>query len=739
MAPPAKGLGKGSASNTETWEQKHTRLKKEITEAAKQSEDLTFLNKIFQAHLTSTRLTFTKPQASAQAAKPKAKPKAGSFSASNAANNKVVQTQKQLDEAARLATEARDARLAESEERARVIAERNAKKKEEREAQRVAGGPRPTQFCPRCTYAGTYATSLKCHHCKVAFAAPRAPTPSPAASATPSTPSTFLAAATATLASITARPCSITLVNGSLQATPPAQTLPAATPLSVLAPAAPVGVGAPLAQVQPVPQLLQGAATLAAPPATAPVTAPTATAAPPLLDSDLEEVRQLTALQAEKAEVDKQAEAFKKAPAVRAALVTCAAELQVKITALMGKRQLALQPHQLGVLLSQRQLDLSTAQETFAKLDAAAKAQMLTHDDATKALDDGFTMEILRVTEAQKAARDGCALERTSLYDSLKLGLETATQACRDAQSLLRDAEAAHSTQSGATKAAAEAAAAIAVTNAAAQTAAADAATAAAAAAQQRVIQEAADAATAQRLAAATANQSLQLQHEETQRRLVSEATAKHQDLQRQLDAQQQILDQQTQQLVDQQAVLHPAAVKPMAVLPPPPAPKDTETGVAWFRLRQFLALVAQQDIPLLVTWADVEASQVDWPTFLTLVPLDVVHEALPHLGTDIPDGLTPVPRRLVACLRDQMDALAHQWLTEQAKAASRAEVIASANEYAAKTLDQARRLQDRKRPAEVAPPAKEQRLSHQQKCDAVSADSTDPSSASTASAAQPA
>ena len=138
-----------------------------------------------------------------------------------------------------------------------------------------------------------------------------------------------------------------------------------------------------------------------------------------------------------------------------------------------------------------------------------------------------------------------------------------------------------------------------------------------------------------------------------------------------------------------------------MAQLPTPPLPKDGETGKAWFRLRQFLALIAQQDAHVSVTWAELDAFHVDWDTFMSLVPLPIIQEVDPQLGAAAPEAQLAVPRRLVACLRDQMDSLAHTWLTDLARADSRAQLIEAANEYARSTLDQAKRLQDRKRLAE--------------------------------------
>ena len=666
MAPPgkgsAKGGGKGSASNTETWEQKHTRLKKEITEAAKQGDDLTFLNKIFQAHLISTRLTFTKPQPKVVAPKPKA----GSFSATNKAKETVQQSQKQLDEAARIAAKARDDHAASVAERNRLSSERSAKAKADKEALRLTGVPRETQICPLCTYTHTYASSAKCHHCKVAFLAPRVPAPQAAApppKAAAVAVSPLEEAALATLSVLQSR--TFAVVAAGTQPGPPAPAPPPA--------------------VLPV---LPGAAPPAVPPPPTPSVADAEQAA------DFAEAKLLMALRAKKLEAEKQRDIFKDSPDVHGALQRRATELEAEVSALLAKRQLAMAPHQLGVVLGQRQLSLSTAQQHFATRDAAAKVQVEAFDLKAKEIDAGFLQEIVRVTEAQKAQRDGFAAQRTTLCDQINAELLTAKEACLSAQKELQATEAAHATQSGTAKATAEAAAVVAKT-------AADAA------------QQAAEAAAANQALAVTQaaddQARLRQEHADAQQRMREEATAAQAALQSQLDAQKALIVQQEQLLATQQLSFQPSAFRPPVDLPAPTPPADGDTGMAWFRLRQFLLLIAQQDLPVTVSWADLEQFRLPWTVFLTLVPLEIAKEVMPGLSGIGPDSTAAVPRRLLACLRDQMDTLAHVWLTEQAKASSRAEIIQEANAFAQKTLDEAKRIQERKRPAESSA-EKEQR-----------------------------
>ena len=689
MAPPAKGAGKGakgagkgSGKGSETWEQKTSRLQCEVSEAAVAGLDLTYLNTTLQRHLTSTKLWTSGGQPAAKA-KVEPKPKAGSFAATNQANKNLHQSQKQLEEAAQLAIKARDEAAAASAQRAQFNADRNLKKKEERDAKRLADGPRPTQLCTECAYAGTYATSMKCHSCQEPFVAPRVPAPvaaKPLAGASAAAASSTENLFRASLKELQARPYAIVVTNGVPKATapPPAPPAPAASGANLAAAVSPPAPGVASPSLSP-----PAPAPLVAPAVASPGAAP---ASAPVADADLEEARQLTALRAKKVEADIQMVAFKEVPAVLAALVKRAADLQLEISALMVKRQLALPPHQLGVLLGQRRMDLSTAQEKFAVLDKASHSQLCDHDTSALEIDTGFAQEIIRVTEAKKLAVDCFAAKRVALYESLAVGLTAAREACVYAQQQLTDAESTHATQSGATRAAAEAAAA----TASVQKVAAEAAAAAAAAAQTKAADD-----------AAAAQQLLLEEHAATQQRLVDEAAATHQRLQLQLDEQQRLLTEQSNKLAAQQAVLQPSAVKPMAQLPPPPLPKDEETGKAWFRLRQFLALIAQQDAHVPVTWGELVSFHVDWDTFLTLVPLQIVQEVDQQLGAAAPEPQLAVPRRLVACLRDQMDSLAHSWLTDLARADSRAQLIEKANEYARDALDQAKRLQDRKRLAE--------------------------------------
>ena len=139
-------------------------------------------------------------------------------------------------------------------------------------------------------------------------------------------------------------------------------------------------------------------------------------------------------------------------------------------------------------------------------------------------------------------------------------------------------------------------------------------------------------------------------------------------------------------------------------MLPEPQQPGDFDKGAAWYRLRQYLALMAQQDAPVVFAWADMAQFKLTWEEFCTLVPFSISLEAIP--GIDLaggPELAAPVPRRLLACLRDQMDMLAILWLQKQTEEKVKLEMVAEANQFAQKTLDQAKRILDRKRPAETS------------------------------------
>ena len=105
------------------------------------------------------------------------------------------------------------------------------------------------------------------------------------------------------------------------------------------------------------------------------------------------------------------------------------------------------------------------------------------------------------------------------------------------------------------------------------------------------------------------------------------------------------------------------------------------------------------------ISWNDLLQFKMTWEDFSKLVPFHVAQESLPDLDAAAgPPSDQPIPRRLLACLRDQMDVLAHEHFKANAKSETRAEVTAEANTFAQTILDEAKRIQEKKRPAETTP-----------------------------------
>ena len=645
MAPPAKGKsygkGKYQAGAKESWEARRDRLIAEESELAKQQSAA--------ANRLQNLYTQGDKSASGGRAKGGAKGTPGNFGRSNQANLRVQSTQAELDAAADRAYSAA-AKRAEAREGNRVSnAERNRLKKEERDQSRLDAGPRPTRFCTKCTYAGTYETSARCHACKVCFEDPKVPTPTPTPAPTPAAaPSAAELAAVSTLAKIKEESAArIATYAGAVKAGGPVVVPPPPAPPQPKAAAAP----------PPAPTVAVGAN--APPSVDAAASAATAAAA----TADLEEAKQITALRAKRAKAEAQRTVFEDVPEVHASFTRMIAQLDQEVTDRLAERQKALPPHQLGAVVAQRQLELCTAQKEATDVKAAVEAEGAAFDTKAKSIDAGYAEELRKLQEAQVAARAGFDAQRIELHKRLAKRLADATAASLAARQLLQTAEAAHASQSGATKLAADAAAEVA--------AQVTAAAAAALAEQQRAATTAADA---------------------------------QQVLQAQIDAQKILLAQQEQKIQDQHRLLQPSAVKAPVQLPTPAAPTDTATGDAWFRLRQFLILLAQQEAPVGVSWNDLVQFLMTWEEFSKLVPFHVSKESIPDLDAAAGPHLDQhVPRRLLACLRDQMDVLVHEWFKEAAKSDARAELTTEANKFAQTVLDEAKRIQEKKRPAEMA------------------------------------
>ena len=89
-------------------------------------------------------------------------------------------------------------------------------------------------------------------------------------------------------------------------------------------------------------------------------------------------------------------------------------------------------------------------------------------------------------------------------------------------------------------------------------------------------------------------------------------------------------------------------------------------------------------------------------------MPADVTAQSVPQLDrVKGPVETEQVPRRILECLRTQLDAIATEWATNHAAEATKEDLRQQANAFAETILDQAKRIQERKRVADPAADAK--------------------------------
>ena len=109
-----------------------------------------------------------------------------------------------------------------------------------------------------------------------------------------------------------------------------------------------------------------------------------------------------------------------------------------------------------------------------------------------------------------------------------------------------------------------------------------------------------------------------------------------------------------------------------------------------------------------MVTWANLASSSLNWDAALQLVPAEVMAQSIPDLDHVLgPDATDVVPRRILELIRAQLDACAAEWFKTSAVQASSAELTQQVHLWAQEVLDQAKRVQQLKRPAEhqLTPP----------------------------------
>jgi hypothetical protein len=136
--------------------------------------------------------------------------------------------------------------------------------------------------------------------------------------------------------------------------------------------------------------------------------------------------------------------------------------------------------------------------------------------------------------------------------------------------------------------------------------------------------------------------------------------------------------------------------------------PDDPTLAQSLFNLRQSLLLLAQQDAVVMVTWANLASSGLTWDEAVKLVPPDVMASSMPDLDHLIgPETTDVVPRRVLELIRAQLDACAAEWVKVNAQQATMSEVSQQVTAWTQVVLDQAKRVQLHKRPAEqqLVPP----------------------------------
>ena len=145
-----------------------------------------------------------------------------------------------------------------------------------------------------------------------------------------------------------------------------------------------------------------------------------------------------------------------------------------------------------------------------------------------------------------------------------------------------------------------------------------------------------------------------------------------------------------------------PAALVPAASLPTPQLPETLGAQLAMFNLRQALLLLAEQDIPTLVTWADLGRAHLSWADMCLLVPAHTIQESVVVADfTTGPPQEDAVPRRVLGLLRKQLDCIIAEFVAANSVTAAKAEQDQLHLVWTTAVMNQARRLQDRKRPAD--------------------------------------
>ena len=581
----------------------------------------------------------------------------------------------------------------------RKKAKEERKRLEKEQAGTTDGDQKPTRVCPECYFKGTYASSLKCFKCKVPFGGQPVPTPQPPPKLSEAWSSTTNKAAASALEDIHKQ--ALVHLKGFAQAQPTPPPPPAPPPLN----------GA--AATPAVPQVAGSSTTpgVSAQPATS---APTIALTDADAAADEEGAKQLIALKERRAATLEQLKLDTEDLDWQAALKARLDRVNRELEALLAKRQAGLEPHQLGQVLSKKQLQASEAAKAATDLEKAAQESLAALDKEAADLQAKYDGHIELLRTAKVKAQENSAAERTALQTTLKVKLDEALEHKALTQRLLDTAQAAHDAQTGAAATAAQASL-LAQEEAQKRQLAAQQAAADAHLGQQKA---AADAHLEQLKQAAELHQQQQDSLVAQQREAAALHTAQQGELQakvaeqqRQVQHQQQLLAEAQRKLAEQQQTLQPTALLPPAVLPDPQMPGCESAAQALYVLQLALKRLAMQESQVLFTWADLASAQLCWTDFCKLVPALVTAESVQDLDLVQGPRLTDqIPRRTLECLRVQLDTIMGQWTAQNAEAAARTDLQNQASAFAATILDQAKRIQDKKRhaePLEKSQPAK--------------------------------
>jgi hypothetical protein len=451
------GKSKGKAKGQESWEDKMARVAKERKEA---EDYAVYMAGVCDRHTDAS--TWWAPQGSQAKGSGKGKGSGKTSSPSAAAQKEIKRLKQELSDAknkrgrsttpkgtpkgqrTRSRSKSRDRSASatsatSSNGSGKVVnkltkeqrAERNAAKKKKRQEARRAkqqpaapedndGAPddppaKQTRLCTRCAYKGTYASSVKCFGCKKPFPpeAPHGVSAAPAAPAVaPKTPSPAAAASISALQTI------------QEEAKARAAALaPAAKPkVSFNAPAPTPALASPAA----------GSAASSHNAAAAPMSIDLTTA-----DTGLDNARKLTTLRAQKAKYDAQCAEFHAAPTVQAAIAALSKGLDQQIADLLEKQQGELEPHQLGLVLSQRQRELSEAMQRTAEWETAAAAKLDEHDQRATSIAKDFALAVQAALDAQQQSATALAAERSDLVVALEAQITKAKEGQEAAKQLM--------------------------------------------------------------------------------------------------------------------------------------------------------------------------------------------------------------------------------------------------------------------------------------------------------------